>query len=129
MWVGPASPLLGPGGYRPGQGRARGEEALETVYAGIDVHRKRSQVAVLEVDGRERFNRNVGNGSAELAELPPVARLVVGGHLALVGALDQLIAAARREIAARARPDLRVTVLTALPGAGQLTAIEAAGRD
>ena len=40
-----------------------------TVYAGIDVHRKRSRVAVLEPDGKERFNRNVPNGSPELVGL------------------------------------------------------------
>ena len=40
-----------------------------SVHVGIDVHRKRSQVAVLEADGQQRFNRNVINGSVELAEL------------------------------------------------------------
>jgi transposase len=33
-----------------------------SVYVGIDVHRKRSQVAVVEEDGAVRVNRNVPNG-------------------------------------------------------------------
>ena len=37
-----------------------------SVYVGIDVHRKRSQVAVLQADGQQRFNRNVSDGSPEL---------------------------------------------------------------
>jgi transposase len=39
------------------------------VYVGIDLHRKRSQVAVLESDGSQRVNRNVRNYSGELVEL------------------------------------------------------------
>jgi transposase len=33
-----------------------------SVYVGIDVHRKRSQIAVVEEDGAVRVNRNVPNG-------------------------------------------------------------------
>ncbi|MGW4567073.1 IS110 family transposase [Streptomyces sp. NPDC004561] len=33
-----------------------------SVYVGIDVHRKRSQIAVLDEDGTVRINRNVPNG-------------------------------------------------------------------
>ena len=33
-----------------------------SVYVGIDVHRKRSQVAVVAEDGRVQVNRNVPNG-------------------------------------------------------------------
>ncbi len=33
-----------------------------SVYAGIDVHRKRSQVAVIDQDGEVLANRNVPNG-------------------------------------------------------------------
>jgi len=40
-----------------------------SVYVGIDLHRKRSQVAVLESDGSERVNRNLRNDSAELVGL------------------------------------------------------------
>jgi transposase len=46
-----------------------------SVYVGIDVHRKRSQVAVVAEDGRVALNRNVVNGSAPmlglLGGLPP----------------------------------------------------------
>src|SRR5262249_61696502 len=46
-----------------------------SVYVGIDVHRKRSQVAVVGDDGRVQLNRNVVNGSQPmlglLGGLPP----------------------------------------------------------
>jgi transposase len=34
-----------------------------SVYVGIDVHRKRSQVAVIDQDGQVLANRNVPNGA------------------------------------------------------------------
>src|SRR6516225_9676372 len=43
-----------------------------SVYVGIDVHRKRSQVAVVSEEGKVRLNRNVVNGSE------PMLRLVGG---------------------------------------------------
>src|SRR6266568_845215 len=39
------------------------------VYAGIDVHRKRSQVAVLDEAGTELVNRNVDNGSEAMIDI------------------------------------------------------------
>ena len=48
-----------------------------SVYVGIDVHRKRSQVAVVTEDGKVQVNRNVVNGSE------PMLRLIGGlpaGH-------------------------------------------------
>ena len=46
-----------------------------SVYVGIDVHRKRSQVAVVGDDGRVQLNRNVVNGSQPMlrliGDLPP----------------------------------------------------------
>ncbi|MFI5064337.1 MAG: hypothetical protein ACHP9Z_10215 [Streptosporangiales bacterium] len=42
------------------------------VYVGIDVHRKRSQVAVVAGDGKVQLNRNVVNGSE------PMLRLIGG---------------------------------------------------
>ncbi|MET8630627.1 hypothetical protein ABZW30_44220 [Kitasatospora sp. NPDC004669] len=33
-----------------------------SVYVGIDVHRKRSQIAVVDQDGEVQVNRNVPNG-------------------------------------------------------------------
>ena len=43
-----------------------------SVYVGIDVHRKRSQVAVVTEDGKVQLNRNVVNGSE------PMLRLIGG---------------------------------------------------
>jgi len=43
-----------------------------SVYVGIDVHRKRSQVAVVAGDGKVQVNRNVVNGSE------PMLRLISG---------------------------------------------------
>ena len=46
-----------------------------SVYVGIDVHRKRSQVAVVTGMGKVQLNRNVVNGSEPMlrliGELPP----------------------------------------------------------
>ena len=42
------------------------------VYVGIDVHRKRSQVAVVAGDGTVELNKNVVNGSE------PMLRLIGG---------------------------------------------------
>jgi transposase len=46
-----------------------------SVYVGIDVHRKQSQVAVLTGDSQVQVNKNVVNGSE------PMLRLI-GGLLA-----------------------------------------------
>ena len=40
-----------------------------SVYVGIDVHRKRSQVAVVAGDGQVQLNRNVVNGSEPMLKL------------------------------------------------------------
>src|SRR5258707_13131001 len=46
-----------------------------SVYVGIDVHRKRSQVAVVTGDGTVELNKNVVNGSEPMlrliGDLPP----------------------------------------------------------
>lgn len=39
------------------------------VYAGIDVHRKRSQVALVDADGKELVNRNVDNASEAMLSI------------------------------------------------------------
>lgn len=39
------------------------------VYVGMDVHRKRTQVAIMQEDGTEMLNRNVANDPAELSPL------------------------------------------------------------
>jgi hypothetical protein len=52
----------------------RGDPAI-SVYVGIDVHRKRSQVAVVTEDGTVQLNKNVVNGSEPMlrliSDLPP----------------------------------------------------------
>jgi hypothetical protein len=40
-----------------------------SVYVGIDVHRKRSQVAVVTGDGQVQLNRNVVNGQETILKL------------------------------------------------------------
>jgi transposase len=40
-----------------------------SVYVGIDVHRKRSQVAVVAEDGKVQLNKNVVNGSEPMLRL------------------------------------------------------------
>src|SRR6266566_5281582 len=40
-----------------------------SVYVGIDVHRKRSQVAVVTGDGQVQLNRNVVNGTEPILKL------------------------------------------------------------
>jgi transposase len=68
-----------------------------SVYVGIDVHRKRSQVSVLQADGQQRLNRNLVNGSADLAQLlgslpagTPVAFEAAYGWSWLLELLDDL---------------------------------------
>ena len=46
----------------------RGDPAM-SVYVGIDVHRKRSQVAVVTEDGTVQLNKNVVNGSTPFLQL------------------------------------------------------------
>src|SRR5580700_5243061 len=46
----------------------RGDPAM-SVYVGIDVHRKRSQVAVVTQDGQVQLNKNVVNGSEPMLRL------------------------------------------------------------
>jgi transposase len=48
------------------------EDPAMSVYVGIDVHRKRSQVAVVAEDGQVQLNKNVVNGSE------PMLRLIGG---------------------------------------------------
>src|SRR5437763_959987 len=66
-----------------------------SVYVGIDVHRKRSQVAVVTEDGQVQLNKNVVNGSEPMlrliGELPsgtPVASGAAFGWGWLAGLLE-----------------------------------------
>jgi len=54
-----------------------------SVYVGIDVHRKRSQVAVIAEDGKVQLNRNVVNGSEPMLRL--IGGLPAGTPVAAVG--------------------------------------------
>ena len=53
-----------------------------SVYVGIDVHRKRSQVAVIDQGGEVLVNRNVPNGAEPIlgviGGLPPGTRSATG---------------------------------------------------
>ena len=54
------------------------------VYVGMDVHRKRSQVAIVNDDGTERLNRNLKNDRAEL--MPVLGTLAPGTPVAFEAA-------------------------------------------
>jgi hypothetical protein len=58
-----------------------------SVYVGIDVHRKRSQVAVVSEDGTVELNKNVVNGSEPLlrliGDLPSGTPVASGGRARL----------------------------------------------
>ena len=64
-----------------------------SVYVGIDVHRKRSQVAVVTEDGKVQLNKNVVNGSEPMlrliGDLPSGTPVASGGRvrLGLAGAV------------------------------------------
>src|SRR5690349_11198803 len=55
-----------------------------SVYVGIDVHRKRSQVAVVTEDGQVQLNKNVVNGSEPMLRL--IGELPVGTPVAFEAA-------------------------------------------
>jgi transposase len=66
------------------------------VYVGMDVHRKRSQIAIIDEDGRQLLTRKVANHPAELAPLLgsldsriPVALEAAYGWSWIVDALEQ----------------------------------------
>ena len=48
-----------------------------TVYVGMDVHRKRSQVAIVDDAGAQQRNRNLANDPAKLV---PILGALVAGH-------------------------------------------------
>ena len=55
-----------------------------SVYVGIDVHRKRSQIAVVDQDGAVRVNRNVPNGVGTV--LSVIGELPIGAPVAVEAA-------------------------------------------
>src|SRR6266704_1034605 len=97
-----------------------------SVYVGIDVHRKRSQVAVIDQDGQVLANRNVPNGAEPILKviggLPagtPAAFEAAYGTSWLVGLLEDygfsphLVHPSRCKAIASAR--LKNDLLTELP--------------
>jgi hypothetical protein len=79
-----------------------------SVYVGIDVHRKRSQVAVVTEDGTVQLNKNVVNGSEPflqlIGDLPsgtPVAFEAAFGWSWLADLLEDYFAASYQTIAKR----------------------------
>ena len=72
-----------------------------SIYVGIDVHRKRSQVAVVTEDGKVQLNKNVVNGSE------PMLRLIgdlPAGHAGSVRGRVRLGLASRTARGLRLRP-------------------------
>src|ERR1700746_4016543 len=65
-----------------------------SVYVGIDVHRKRSQVAVVDQGGEVLANRNVANGVrpvlSVIGELPAGTPAAIRGRVRLGGAAGGL---------------------------------------
>ena len=64
------------------------------VYVGIDVHRKRSQVAVVAEDGQVQLNKNVVNGTEPMPRLIgdlPSGRPVASGAAFGWGWLAELL--------------------------------------
>src|SRR5437016_3980022 len=55
-----------------------------TVYVGLDVHRKRTQVAIVDEEGGELLNRNVQNDPAEMTAI--LGRLDAGTAVAFEAA-------------------------------------------
>ena len=55
--------------HRPFSSPGAAPRQSQSVYVGIDVHRKRSQVAVVTEDGKVQLNKNVVNGSEPMLRL------------------------------------------------------------
>jgi transposase IS116/IS110/IS902 family protein len=113
-----------------------------SVYVGIDVHRKRSQVAVVTEDGTVQLNKNVVNGTEPMLRLTgglpsgtPVASGAASGWswlaglledygcLAVTGGLAPVTGRIDGELHAHARAGPRVKALRTPPGAGEFTAL------
>src|SRR5690348_8675608 len=81
-----------------------------SVYVGIDVHRKRSQVAVVAEDGTVQLNKNVVNGSEPFLRL--IGDLPAGTPVAIRGSI-------RLELAGRVAGGLRLRPAPGAPAAVQ----------
>ena len=101
-----------------------------SVYVGIDVHRKRSQVAVVTEDGKVQLNKNVVNGSEPMLRLiggllpgTPVAFEAAFGWGWLARLLEDYGFDPHLVHPLRCKADPRVKVLRTLPGVGEFTAL------
>src|ERR671929_84764 len=83
MRAGPPS-LLSPVDSGSGYMRAREGGPPMSVYVGIDVHRKRSQIAVVDHEGAVQVNRNVPNGVGTV--LGVIGDLPIGAPVAFEAA-------------------------------------------
>jgi len=63
-----------------------------SIYVGMDVHRKRSQVAIVDEDGVQQRNRNLSNDPAKL--VPILGTLPPGTQVLGVTPLDEVEAVA-----------------------------------
>ena len=88
-----------------------------SVYVGIDVHRKRSQVAVVTEDGQVQLNKNVVNGSEPFLRL--IGDLPAGMPVAIRGRV-------RLELAGRSAGRLRLRRAPGAPAAVQGDRLRAA---
>ncbi|MBI4259727.1 MAG: hypothetical protein HY658_04080 [Actinobacteria bacterium] len=86
------------------------------VYVGMDVHRKRTQVAILDERGTEVLNRNVPNDPGELTailgELEPGTPVVFESGIGwswLAELLDDLSLETHRPEAERIQPRMRAS--------------------
>src|SRR5205809_2762509 len=61
--------MLSPVSLASGSARAREGGPVMSVYVGIDVHRKRSQLAVIDAKGEVLANRNVPNGAEPILKV------------------------------------------------------------
>jgi hypothetical protein len=94
-----------------------------SVYVGIDVHRRRSRLAVVDAKGEVLANRNVPNGAEPILEV--IGGLPPGTPAASEAAFGTgwLVELLEGYGSGPTRSDPRVRVLTQLPGVGPFTAL------
>src|SRR5262245_25990365 len=114
--AGPPS-LLSPVSLASGSVRAREGGPLMSVYVGIDVHRKRSQVAVVDTGGEVLANRNVPNGTEPILK---------GDRRLAAGSTGRVRGRVRHGVAGGAAGGLRVHSAPGAPVAVQGDRLSAA---
>src|SRR5262249_58309454 len=114
--AGPPS-LLSPVSLASGSVRAREGGPVMSVYVGIDVHRKRSQVAVVDTGGEVLANRNVPNGTEPILK---------GDRRLAAGSTGRVRGRVRHGVAGGAAGGLRVHSAPGAPVAVQGDRLSAA---